>query len=183
MVTRLHDFFCSILGNEGHSKKRIIMITGSSFAIVKVAFLAVDEQLLLLLHLLHPVLQIYSVQYVKKRVFYIQLRSHHNGIVSDWLSVIPLPFGANSQHLWQLRWPASMCKWHLAPALSLSNYICLIFAFLSRLLSMFSCRCLVAMSKNPQKSYRVKLFKCLQSFSRDEMLGVFFFSCLFFFCP
>lgn len=59
------------------------MITGSSFAIVKVAFLAVDEQLLLLLHLLHPVLQIYSVQYVKKRVFYIQLRSHHNGIVSD----------------------------------------------------------------------------------------------------
>lgn len=42
---------------------RIIMITGSSFAIVKVAFLAVDEQLLLLLllHLLRPVLQIYSV--------------------------------------------------------------------------------------------------------------------------
>lgn len=57
------------------------MITGSSFAIVKVAFLAVDEQLLLL-HLLYPVLQSYSVQYVKN-VFYIQLQSHHNGIVSD----------------------------------------------------------------------------------------------------
>lgn len=42
------------------------MITGSNFAIVKVAFLAVDEQLLLLLllHLLYPVLQSYSVQYV-----------------------------------------------------------------------------------------------------------------------
>lgn len=46
------------------SKERIIIITGSSFAIVKVAFLAVDEQLLLL-HLLYPVLQSYSVQYVK----------------------------------------------------------------------------------------------------------------------
>lgn len=44
------------------------MITGSSFAIVKVAFLAVDEQLLLL-HLLYPVLQSYSVQYVKNVYF------------------------------------------------------------------------------------------------------------------
>lgn len=65
--------FGSILGNEGHLEKSnvkslllrelIIMITGSSFAIVKVAFLAVDEQLLL--HLLYPVLQSYIVQYVK----------------------------------------------------------------------------------------------------------------------
>lgn len=41
------------------------MITGSNFAIIKVAFLAVDEQLLLLLHFLNPVLQSYSVQYVQ----------------------------------------------------------------------------------------------------------------------
>lgn len=45
-----------------------------------------------------------------KCVFYIQLQSHHNGIVSDWRSVISLPFGANSQHLWQLRRPVSMSE-------------------------------------------------------------------------
>lgn len=73
--------FCSILGNEGHLnensnvkmittdyyvllKKVIIMITESRFAMIKVAFLAVDEQLLLL-HLLYPVLQSYSVQHIK----------------------------------------------------------------------------------------------------------------------
>lgn len=44
------------------------MITGSSFAIVKVAFLAVHEQLLLL-HLHYPVLQSDSVQYVKNVYF------------------------------------------------------------------------------------------------------------------
>lgn len=46
------------------------MITGSSFA--KVAFLAVDEQLLLiLLHLLYPVLQSYTVQYVKMCILHL----------------------------------------------------------------------------------------------------------------
>lgn len=72
-------FFFSILGNEGHFKEKsillllkegITMITGSSFA--KVAFLAVDEQLLLiLLHLLYPVLQSYSVQYVKMCILHL----------------------------------------------------------------------------------------------------------------
>lgn len=36
---------------------------------------------------------------------------------------------ANSQHLWQLRRPASAAQWRLAPALSPSTYLCLIFAF------------------------------------------------------
>lgn len=36
---------------------------------------------------------------------------------------------ANSQHLWQLRRPASAARWRLAAALSPSSYLCLIFAF------------------------------------------------------
>lgn len=52
-----------------------MMITGSSLAVVKVAFLAVDE---LLLHLLYPVLQSYFVQYVKMCIL------HQVAVPSQW---------------------------------------------------------------------------------------------------
>lgn len=103
-----------------------------------------------------------------KWVFYIQLQSHHDGNVSDWLSVITLPFGANSQHLWQLRRPASMCKWHLAPALSVSIYIGLIFAFFASFvinvfMSLFGC--------NVQNPRNLTEWSC----SRGKTQGIVYF--------
>lgn len=88
-----------------------------------------------------------------KCVFYIQLQSHHNGIVSDWRSVISLPFGANSQHLWQLRWPVSMSEMAFGSSLiSLQIFLSYFCLFESEFVFMFLFGC------NVQSPTNLKIF-------------------------
>lgn len=134
------------------------MITGG-FSDVKVAFLAVNEQILLHYGLLNS-------------MYFTSCCDPTTMAQSETDSAILRHLEATSQHLWRFRRPLSMCKWHLAPALSPSIFICLIFAFFffffSRLLSMFSCCCSVAMSKTSESealrvSPGVQSFMCLKA--------------------
>lgn len=87
---------------------------------------------------------------------------------------------ANSQHLWRLRRPVSAARWRLAPALSPSTYLCLIFAFFGSFVINVSHVDVWLNCPKPHTTLtpEVRLFRYLQSVSRVQ--NVLFFSPLFF---
>lgn len=156
------------------------MITGSNFAIIKVAFFAVDEQLLLLLHFLNPVLQSYSVQYV-------QMCNFTSSCDPTTMALLVTDFQRFLCHLelihnicdsYNGQCPCVNGIW-LQPYLDpFQIFFCLIFAFLGLfVINVFHVTVWLQCPKIPEILLS-KAFKYLQSCSRGRK--DFFF--LFFFC-